>query len=108
MKKYLIIIIIFLVGCSNQKKEILVCNNQDTEITFNFENNKSINYQKVTHIKLNNNQEAMNYKNDDYDKLEVVDNIVNMYIDEKIDDMNIEEVKSLYEKSGYNCKKKSP
>ncbi len=50
----------------------------------------------------------MNYKNDDYDKLEVVDNIVNMYIDEKIDDMNIEEVKSLYEKSGYNCKKKSP
>ena len=108
MKKYLLLIIIILVGCKNIKKEKLVCNfqekNQNSEITFYFENNESIKYQKVTHIKLPSTQEAKNYKNDNFDKLEVVDNQVNLYTSEKIDDMTKEEIKSLYEKSGYICK----
>ena len=111
MKKYLILIIILLLGCKNIKKEKLVCNyqekNQNSEITFYFENNESVKYQKVTNIKLPSTKDALNYKNDNYDKLEVVDNQVNLYTNEKIEDMTKEEIKSIYEKFGYTCKEKN-
>ena len=41
---------------------------------------------------------------DEYDKIEVVDNIVTMQVSENIDNMTKDEIKSLYEKSGYICK----
>ena len=56
-------------------------------------------------ITLKKKKKASNYEYDDnIDKIEVVDNIVSMYTQENLDNMTKDEVKSLYEKSGYICK----
>ena len=110
MKKILIIIIlILLVGCKNNNTEKLECNYQDSnredKIIVNFKNNESVNYNKESTITFDDSKKASNYEYDDnIDKIEVVDNIVSMYTQENLDNMTKDEVKSLYEKSGYICK----
>lgn len=110
MKKYLLIIIIFLVvGCKKEYKDKLVCtfqnDNQKDIVTIYFKNNESINYDKVSKIIFDDINEAKMYEIDeDYDNVEVIDKEVSMYISESIDNMTKEEVKSLYEHTGYICK----
>lgn len=109
MKRFLLLfILIILVGCKRNKDK-LVCkyeeNNREDIITIYFENNESVNYVKESNIILENSKEARKYKLDNnYDKIEVVDNRVSMYVSENLDNMTKKEIKSLYEKYGYICK----
>lgn len=110
MKKILLLfILILLVGCKSNKKDKLVCSyeedNRKDIITVYFENNESVNYIKESNIILESSKEASKYELDDnYDKIEVVDNRVSMYVSENLDNMTKKEAKSLYEKYGYVCK----
>ena len=109
MKKYLLIItLLLIVGCKKEYKDKLVCtlsNNQRKDIvTINFKNDESVNYDKVSKIIVDDINDAKMYEKDnDYDDIEIVDKEVSMYISESIDNMTKEEVKSLYEHTGYFC-----
>ena len=98
-----------IVGCKNNNENKLVCNyqndNEEYKVTIYFKSNESINYEKVTNILFDNSIQASNYViEDNYNSVKVVDNKVSTYINEKLDNMSKNEVKSLYEKSGYTCK----
>ncbi len=113
MKKFLLLFILIIsVGCKSNKKDKLICNYEENNrkdiITIYFENNESVNYVKESNIILENSKEASKYKLDNnYDKIEVVDNRVSMYVSENLDNMTKKEIKSLYEKYGYTCNKKN-
>lgn len=114
MKKILLLflLIILVSGCKNKKYDELVCkyNNSDKQedkVTFYFDNDESVNYDKTTKLVFETYMDASNYYknvNLDYDTVEVVDNEVTMNIKENLDGMTKEEVISMYEKYGFECK----
>ena len=110
MKKYIIILIFLLVGgCKKVDRSQLVCtfddNKREDKVTIYFENNESVNYDKVSKIMVDDDNEAEMYEMDNvYDNVKVVDKEVSLYISEHIDNMTKEEVKYLYENDGYTCK----
>lgn len=110
MRKIILLLMLSLIlGCKKVSKEILVCTFKDTKredkVTIYFKNNESVNYNKVSKIIVDNNNEIQMYERDNaYDEIKVVDKEVSLYVSEKIDNMTKEEVKALYENDGYSCK----
>lgn len=121
MKKiFFLIISVLIVGCSSKENGKLVCeyytsdnleseNQTVDQITFYFQDDESINYEKKTTVVFENYDEASQYydiiyTNNDSDNLEVVDNQVIISVSENLDDMTKDEVRSMYEKYGFTCK----
>lgn len=120
MKKILLLFIIFFIaGCGSKENDKLVCeyytnDNLEEEkqtveqVTFYFESDESINYEKKTTVVFENYDEASQYydiiyTNNESDSLEVVDNKVIISVSENLDDMTKAEVRSMYEKYGFTC-----
>ncbi len=104
-----IFILIIVGGCKYVTKEKMVCNymndNREDQVDIYIENNESVRYDKKSSVKLESIEDVSDYKDDDgYDSMEVVDNVVSMYVSENLDGMTKSEIKSLYEKIGYTCK----
>ena len=119
MKKIRIIsllIILFVMGCKKNKYTEMVCKyeasqekSEEDQVIIHFKNDISMDYHKITTIFFDSNSEAKLYYNsifldNESDKIEVVDNKVISEISEKLEDLNKEEVKTIYEQYGFICK----